>query len=41
MGGVKGNKELRFYDVVNVRFNKILQLFTVYLFQGIKTPNIE
>ena len=32
MGGIEGDKELRFYDMVNMRFNKILQLFTVYPF---------
>ena len=41
MGGVKSDKKLRFYDMVNMQFNKILQLFTIYPFHGIKTPNIE
>ena len=32
MGGVEGDKEFRFCDVVNVRFNEIFQFFTVYPF---------
>ena len=35
------NKKLRFYDMVNIRFNKILQLFTIYPLQRIKILNIE
>ena len=32
MGGVEGDKELRFCNVVNMRFNKILQFFIIYPF---------
>jgi len=41
VGGLKGNKELDLDNIGNIYLNKLLKYFTIYLFQGTKTPNIK
>lgn len=41
MGGLEGEEELDLCDVVDMRSDKVLDLPTVRLLQGIETPNIK